>query len=155
MSAAIPLIAKSGDELKDAKRRAAPHWRPILHAVCDHGVALAGIYQDRGPFRVPRGRPTILLLGDDLDASFGPTHFHAKSVQRFVRRCRYGIVVACSPEVALYLTAASIASALRKDVVLVETRPEHEADWVDRLRQIKPGLPLMVGMVRPQSEARH
>lgn len=155
MSDHVPFIAKSGDELMDAQRRAAPHWRPILHAVRNHGVTLAGIYQDDAPFRIPRGRPTILLLGDDLDASVGPAHFHAKSLRRFVSRCCYGIVVACSPEIALYLTAATIASGLRKDVVLVETRPEHEADWVDRLRQIKPGLPLMVGMVRPQSEARH
>lgn len=155
MSADVPFTFKTSAEMDRLEERAAPHWRAVYYAMRQHGIAFGGIIQDRSPFRIPRDRPTLLLLGDDLDASHGPAGFHAKSVRRFVERCRYGVVVACSPETVLYATAASIVAATRGDVVLIETRPEHEADWVNRLREIKPGLPLMVGMVRPTSEARH
>ncbi len=155
MSAAVPFTPKSRAEVERLEEQAAPHWRPVYYAMRHHGIAFGGIIQDRKPFRIPRARPTLLLLGDDLDASYGPVGFHPKSVRRFVERCCYGVVVACSPEVVLYATAAAVVTATRSDVVLIETRPEHEADWVDRLRAIKPGLPLLVGMVRPASEAHH
>jgi hypothetical protein len=113
------------------------------------------VLQHQGEFAFAIDKPTILLLGDDLDEAFGPTAFHAKSMRRFIKRCGLVVVVACEPKPELYAMAAETAILTRQHVAIVETRSEHEADWIHHLRRVKPQLPLLVGTVSPPTEARH
>jgi hypothetical protein len=129
---------------------AAPHLRPIFIAVHDAGVGFAIVAQNSGPFDFPPNRPTILVLGDDMLESLGPKAFHETSLKRFVKRCRGAVIVASEPIVVAYASAAATAAGLRFDMVIVETRPEHEADWKNALDAINPNLAYILCSVKPE-----
>ncbi len=126
------------------------HLRPLYHAVRDYGISFAIVTQGAGRFAFPSDKPVITLLGDDLHEALGPPAFHRKSVRQFVATCRAAVIVACDPQPKFYIAAATTAVLLRQNVVIVETRPEHEADWFDLVRQITPDINLLVGTVRPE-----
>jgi len=118
----------------------AAHWRPILEAVRDFGVALCSVPRCREPFAPVRDKPAITVIGDDTGASSGPDAFHRKSLARFVRRCSHAVLVASEPVYTAYAIAATVAAFARHDVIIVETTSHHEADWKKTLDSIKPDL---------------
>jgi hypothetical protein len=81
--------------------------------------------------------------------SCGPKAFHQESLFRFVARCRGAVIVACEPVPVAYGSAARTAAELRQDVIIVETRPEHEADWKAALDAINPNLGYILCGVKP------
>jgi hypothetical protein len=125
------------------------YWRPIWTAVRDAGVGLCIIPQGGQPFDLPTNRPTILVIGDDMFESKGPQAFLYESLCRFVRRCRRAVIVASEPIPSAYASAAEAAAGLRQDVIIVETRPEHEADWKNTLDVINPDLAYLLCLVKP------
>lgn len=129
---------------------AGQHFRPIWLAVRDSGVAFCVVPQGGEAFDPPAGRPTIALIGDDMLVSRGPAAFHRPSLDRFVRRCRGAVIVACEPLRVAYASAAAVAAGLRLNVIIVETRPEHEADWKATLDGINPSLGYILCTVRPE-----
>ncbi len=131
------------------------HLRPMYLAVRDHGVSFAVVTQRAGRFAFPSDKPVVALLGDDLDEALGPAGFHLKSVRRFVASCEGAVIIACDPQPRLYIAAATVAVMLRRNAVIIETRSEHEADWVDLIRSIKPDIRMLLGTVRPPTEAQH
>ena len=130
------------------------HLRHVYRAVRDGAVTFGFVTQRSGRFAFPSRLPVIAIFGDDLDEALGPAGFHRKSVRRFVASCAGAVVIACDAQPPLYHAAAA-AVVLRRNVVLVETRSEHEADWIDLIRSIKPDIRMLVGTVRPPTEARH
>ena len=126
------------------------HLRPIWIAVRDAGIACCIVPQGGEPFDPPEDRPTIVILGDDMLESLGPAAFHGPSLTSFVRRCRGAVIVACEPVPLAYATAAGTAAGLRFNIVIVETRPEHEADWKHALDAINPDLNYILCSVRPE-----
>jgi hypothetical protein len=140
-------IAAPHSRLTTAIDTVSPHWRPILTVVRDAGVALCMVPHGGHRFDPSRDKPTILVMDDDALGSKGPGAFHHKSLRRFVQRCRHAVIVACEPLPVAYATAAVIAG-LRQDVILVETRSEHEADWKAALDAIKPNLTYLLCSVK-------
>ena len=122
---------------------------PILEAVRDFGCGWATIPQHAGRFKIPAGRPTIGIIGDDMLEALGPAAFHRKSLRRLVASCAGGVLVSCAPELQLYAAAAVVAAERRRNAVLVETRPEREAEWLAFLGEVNPTMRLVVGTVRP------
>ncbi len=131
------------------------HWRPVYRAVRDHGVALAMIDQRSGPFRLPSDKPVIAVFNDDTETPLGPTGFNRKSVRRFAARAHLAVVVSCEPLVPLYAAAGMMAAMMRRDVLLIESQPRWESDWVDLVQAAHPGVHTLIGAVKPASEARH
>lgn len=131
------------------------HLRDLYRAVRDYGISFATVTQHAGRFAFPSDKPVVALLGDDMHQALGPTAFHRKSVRRFVASCKAAVIVACEAQPRFYMAAAVTAAVLRQNVVVVETRSEHEADWFDLLREINPSINMLVGAVRPETEARH
>jgi hypothetical protein len=129
------------------------HLRPIWIAVRDAGVACCIVPQGGEPFELPEGKPTIVILGDDMLQSLGPSAFHRPSLKRFVKRCRGAVVVACEPVPLAYAVAAGTAASLGFNIVIVETRPEHEADWKNALDAINPDLSYIFCSVPPEGHA--
>jgi hypothetical protein len=129
------------------------HLRPIWIAVRDAGVACGIVPQGGEAFDPPEDKPTIIIIGDDMLESLGPIAFHQPSLKRFVKRCRGAVIVACEPLLVAYATAAATAAGLRFNVVIVETRPEHEADWKQALDAINPDLNYILCSVRPEGHA--
>lgn len=149
-----PSLA-SRERLTHAIERGAEHYRPIWMAVRDFGCAYALIAQKAGAFDVTGPMPTILVIGDDLDEALGPSAFHRKSLKRYIRTCEAAIIVSCEPVLTAYAAAATIPVLKRRNVILVETLPRYEADWVALLNGIKPDVVRLIATVRPDSEVRH
>lgn len=131
------------------------HWRPIYMAVRDFGVQLAIIEQRAGAFRPPTDKPVLMVVGDDVAVPLGPAGFHRKSLRHFIGRCHAVVVVSCEPLVPLYAMAASCAAGWRRDTLLIESQPRWEQDWIDLVKASNPAAKLVVGAVRPETEARH
>jgi hypothetical protein len=125
------------------------HLTPIYEAARDFGCLLAMVPQGAGHFDPPpAGRPAIIILGDDLDQALGPSAFDEQSLRRLLKGVRLAAVVACEPLPRIYATAARHAVLLRKNVVIVETRPEHEIAWVNLIRSIAPDAAFLLGSVK-------
>ncbi len=127
----------------------APHLRPILEACRDHGCGWATVPQRSGRFVIPVGRPTILVVGDDMEEALGVGGFSRKSLRKFVSTCAGAVLVSCAPQIQLYAEAAAIAAVRRRNAVLVETRLEREAEWLAFLREVRSSLGVLVGTVGP------
>ena len=130
-------------------------WRPIYRAVRDYGVALAMIEQRSGVFRPPTDKPVVLCLNDDTAEPLGPDGFNRKSVRRFATRARLVVIVSCAPLVPLYAAAGVAAAVSRYDVLLIESQPRWEQDWIDLIQTAHPGVQTLIGAVRPETESRH
>ena len=125
------------------------HLAPLYKAARDHGCIVGIITQGSGRFDPPpAGRPVITIIGDDLAEALGPAAFHERSLRRLLKGVRLAAVVACEPLPEIYASAARHAVLLRKNVVIVETRPEQEIAWVNLIRSIAPDAAFLLGSVK-------
>jgi hypothetical protein len=93
------------------------------------------------PFHARKNQPTIFVICDDVPESKGPEAVHRNSLQKFVKRCTGAVIVSSEPRVVAYAAAAArAAESGGQDVIIVETRAEHEADWKHALDAINPNL---------------
>lgn len=130
--------------LDDAVRRAPQHLRPLWEAVRDWNCTHAFIQQGKARFALaPDRRPCIALIGDDMHTSLGPDGFHRKSLRRLIERCSAaGVMVGLEPQA--YQRVCTNAVLLRQNVVIVETRTQHEIEWVNFLREVNPQIGMLV-----------
>ena len=125
------------------------HLAPLYEAARDFGCLLAMVPQGVGPFDAPGAdRPVIAVIGDDLDEALGPSAFDEQSLRRLLRGVRLAAVVACEPLPGIYAEAARHAVLLRKNVVIVETQPEHEIAWFNLIKLIAPDAAFLLGSVK-------
>ncbi len=125
------------------------HLAPLYEAVRDFGCALVVVPQGLEPFELlTADMPCIIVLGDDLVEALGPAAFDAKSLRRALKGVRLAAIVGCGPSPEFYESAARHAVLLRKNVVIVETQPEHEIAWVNLIRSIAPDTAFLLGSVR-------
>ena len=148
-------IMATRERLTFAVEHGPEHLRPLYLAARDFGVRLATIEQRAGAFRPPTDKPVLMVLGDDTLTPLGPAGFDRKSVKRFAARCDVAVVMSCAPLLAGYAAAAACAAGYRRDALIVESQPKHEQAWLDLLREANPSMRIIVGAVRPASEARH
>jgi hypothetical protein len=120
------------------------HLLPIMIAVRDYGIAFAQILQDGGPVSFSFDKPTIILLGDDLEEAKGPSAFHDESVRAVLGNVSRVIIVACDAQPRFYALAATRAAMDRQHVLIIETRPQHEGDWCALIQNIGTGLPIVL-----------
>jgi hypothetical protein len=114
---------------------------PVMLAVLDRGCGF-GIVRARAPWRMPSDRPVIVTLGDDGDAETiaGSARFHLQSIRRFSKTCRAAFIIATAPVAKLYAAAAAEAAIGRHNVIVVETKLRHAADWVEVLQKANPRI---------------
>lgn len=104
------------------------HQQPLWDAVL-RGCTYATVVQGDGAFRIPTGRPAVVVLGDDLDASRGPSAFHRRSLDRYLSRCMGVAIISCEALPEAYTSLAFQAVNNRQDVAIIETQPEHAPAW--------------------------
>jgi hypothetical protein len=136
--------------LDRAMEHAEPHLRPVLQAVRDHQVGLLFIGQQSSPFRLPadRKRPAIIIIGDDLEQAVGPEQFHLPSIRRAVRASHSFAVISSAPPADLYQAMSTTAAVTRRNVMIVETRPEQEIQWVSLIQRLAPRQPICLSTVK-------
>ena len=130
---AIPL-----SKLDDLCRDGHAHLREIYVAMRTAGIGLALIQQRTGPFHPPKGRAFIGLIGDDTDRSLGPDGFDRASIRRLLALTHGVCVMSCELVPRVYATAAAVAR-LGIATAIIETRPEHEAEWLALVKEAAPG----------------
>lgn len=150
----VSFTGAGRDALDAALARAPDHFRPLFKAVRDEGCGLTIVGQGRERFAPGTDRPQLVVISDDMAAALGPNAFHARSLRRYLPRCGAAVVMACQPLPALYWEASSWAALRRRDVLIVETRPEREADWLDLIRAEAPAdVALGLGTTAPAGRA--
>jgi len=55
----------------------------------------------------------------------------------------------------VYTLFAEIAGLWRKSMVIIETRPEHEMQWIARVNEIAPNTHLVVSTPKPEEASKH
>jgi hypothetical protein len=128
---------------------APPHLHPIIEAVRDGHVGMMFVGQAADPFRLPNepGRPAIVIIGDDFDRAVGPSGFHLPSIRRAIRACTAFAVISCEPLPHVYGVSAITATLSRRNVMLIETRPEQELAWLELIQKLAPGRPITLATV--------
>ena len=133
----------------EAMLQAADHLKPLVAAVRDDGCVWGTVLQHSGSFAPPGGKPTILVLGDDMLTALGPAAFDRASVDGFVKTCAFGAIISCAPLPTVYAAAARHAAVSRGNSVIVETQLTEERAWIERLKAIRPDISLVVATVQP------
>lgn len=133
----------------EAVRVSAPHLVPIMLAVRDHRVGMLSVPQGAEAFAFPpdKRRKAVVLIGDDMETSIGPDGFHLPSIRRLIRACGAFAVVsgAATPDV---YGALATAAVLGRHALIVETRLEHEFQWVQLIQKLAPRRPLILSTVK-------
>ncbi len=125
------------------------YLRPIIEAVRDSHVGMMFVPQIDEPFRLPREDkcPAIIIIGDDFDRAVGPAGFHLPSIRRAIRACTAFAVISCEPLPHVYGVIAITATLTRRNVMLIETRPEQELAWLGLIQKLAPGRPITLATV--------
>ena len=118
----------------------------IVAAVRDDGVGFCLVPHGGLPFDLPANIPIIVLISDHAPEAKGPQAFHQESLRSFVTRCTGAVIVSRKPPPGAYFMAAVYAAVRRQNVVIVETRPEHEADWKAALDTTNPDLDYLLDL---------
>lgn len=125
-----------------------PEWhQSLLRAVRDSDCDYMLVTQQAGRFFFPRQRaaPRMLVMGDDygLGGSRGPAAFDAQSIRIFLPRCAMVVLISGAPDRALYEMAASVAAHQRRNVLVIETRPPHDQDWMRFIGEVAPHVQVL------------
>lgn len=140
MNDGVTHTGATRDNLSAAIAQAPCHLKPVLETVRDHGVGMLFVSQGMHPFRIPGPprKPAVVIFGDDLEQSLGPVGFHQSSVRRAIRECSEFAVISAAPEPAVYAAMSTAVAVNRSNVLIVETRLEHEFQWVALIRKLAP-----------------
>jgi len=132
--------AATSEGLAAALEFSPQYLRPILECIRDYDTAMFFVGQSPEPFRRPKdpGRPAIFIIGDDFDQAVGPEGFHMPSIRRAIRACDAFAIVSSAPQEAVYASIAVTAAASRRNVMLIETRPEKEIPWLALVQKLAP-----------------
>ena len=129
------------------------HLRILYSAIRHGGCGLASVPQGKDKFPAEHDRPAIFLIGDDTDTSLGPDGFHRASLRRAIKSCAAFSVISCEAVPTAYGAVAGAAALLRQNVMIVETRLAHEADWYNLISKLAPGVPILLATVKPAGRA--
>lgn len=142
------------DAIIDGSIPRPPHVRVLAKAMRYGGLRLACVAPGQaGDFRLKGNRPTVCLILDDLEVSCGPTAFCRKSLRRVIKAAASAAVVVCEPPPGIYAAVAEVAIFTRKPGLIVETQLDHEADWMNLIRDTDPSLPLILATVKAREHA--
>ena len=136
--------------LDQALARSPAHLRPVMDAICAHHVSLLYVTQGLQPFAIPRDpqRSTVVIIGDDNDRADGPGGFHLPSLRRVIRASVAFAVVSSAPPTVVYASMTAAAVITRRNILLIETRPEQELQWVSLIQKYALGGPLWLATVK-------
>lgn len=94
----------------------------------------------RGFLTVNDRRSSFTLICDDDGTSLGPKQFSGSQMRTRIALADHAYLLAWDYDPLLYSAACLAASVLRQNVVFVETRLAHEADWISFIETINPNI---------------
>lgn len=138
------------EQLETKVAAEAAHLLPIVQAIRDHGVGFLVIPQRATGLH--RGikllqRPFIVMVGDDTDCALGPVQYESKALDRLIVMADGVAIISCAPPPEAYSSIALMAMAQRNGLI-IETRPEQEISWTNRVQAVCPEMPILLCTVK-------
>lgn len=153
MAAEVPLL-KVPDQALANFVQTGEHLAPIMQAVRDFGVSMIfvpqGIKDHHEALPAVLAEPFIALIGDDMYQALGPKAFGKKMLTRLIREADVAAIIATAPIYAVYDQMSQQAALARRNVLIIETLPNRELEWVAALRKVHPKLATTLCTVKPE-----
>ncbi|MEN9924919.1 MAG: hypothetical protein RL268_1045, partial [Pseudomonadota bacterium] len=78
--------------------------------------------------------------------------FDRKMLTRLIRQADVAAIIACEALYEVYDQMSQQAAIGRRNVLIIETRPERELEWLTCLRSEVPKLPITLCTVKPEAQ---
>lgn len=153
MAAETPLLTLPDAVLSDLEEDGR-HLAPIMRAVRDYGVSMIiipqGIKDHHEALPAVLAEPFVALIGDDMYQTLGPKAFGRKMLTRLIRQADVAAIVASEAVYEVYDQMSQQAALARRNVLIIETLPSRELEWLAALRKVAPNLPTTLCTVQPE-----
>ncbi len=153
MALEIPLL-KLPDHVLAACQQGGRHLTPVMQAVRYYGVSMVfvpqGIKDEHEALPAVLAKPFIALIGDDMHQALGPRAFGKKMLTRLIREADTAAIIACEAIYDVYDQMSQKAAIGRRNVLIIETLPKRELEWLSCLRSVAPNLPITLCKVKPE-----
>ncbi len=155
MAVEIPLL-KLPDHVLAACQQGGRHLTPVMQAVRYYGVSMVfvpqGIKDEHEALPAVLAKPFIALIGDDMHQALGPKAFGKKMLTRLIREADTAAIIACEAIYDVYDQMSQKAAIGRRNVLIIETLPRRELEWLSCLRSVAPNLPITLCTVKPEGQ---
>lgn len=137
------------------------HLKHIMVAMRNYGISFFPIVQNSPRFDIHQLKYTrgfVALIGDDTTCSMGPDHFDRAErvvMRQLLNKCSHVAIISSAVVPRLYDCMARLAGQVPTGALIIETRPEHEVQWVERIYRLSPDMPLMVSTPNPDKMAEY
>ena len=122
----------------------ASHYRPILLAAADFGIAFGQLMQGcsgKAPLPPPE-RGCVYVVGDDTDHAEGPNGFRKAGVRRIIRKATHIAVHSGAAIPEIYATAA-LAASVGGFAVIIETQEDRQIEWLQLALDVAPAASIL------------
>ena len=153
MAVEVPLL-KVPDHVLAACQQGGRHLTPVMQAVRYYGVSM--VFVPQGVKDLDETLPDVLaepfiaLIGDDMYRALGPKAFGKKMLTRLIRQADVAAIVASEAVHEVYDQLSQQAALARRNVLIIETLPNRELEWLGALRKVAPELPITLCTVKPE-----
>jgi len=144
-----------------AAQQTPTHLKHIMIAMRDYGISFFTILQNSPRFETEQLEHTwgfVAVIGDDTNCSMGPDNFNRVErviLKQLVDKCSYVAIISSEIVVGLYDFMAQMAGQRQTGALIIETRPEHELQWAERIRALSPHIPLVISTPYPEKMSRY
>ncbi len=153
MAVEVPL-RKVPDHVLAACQQDGRHLTPVMQAVRYYGVSMVfvpqGIKDHHEALPAALAEPFIALIGDDMHQALGPKALGQKMLSRLISQADAAAIIACEAIYEVYDQMSQQAAIGRRNVLIIETRPERELEWLAVLNKVHPKLPITLCTVKPE-----
>ena len=138
-----------------AENKSAPHLNSIYAAIRDYKINFFVLPPDGRPLQsdmLNAAAPFTAIIGDDTDRSVGPNGFDKPSLRLLIRKATSAAVISSEIVPNIYTLMSLMSGMLRANTVIVETRPQHEMEWIRFLQDASPHIPMVVSTALPEQK---
>lgn len=89
-------------------------------------------------------RVSITLIADDDGRSVGPEHFRSPLLDARMASANIAFILAWAAEPIFYGMAAMSVAFWSKNILFVETRINHEQQWIDHINAVNPSIQFVI-----------
>ncbi len=142
-----------------ASRLMPPHTKCVLNAMRNYGICLISVSRidQQEPFNpcdLEDVYGFVAIISDDTPYSLGPDRFNSDLLKGLIAKTSCAAIISTEPVIGIYDTLSLVAGQRQTGSLVVETEPEHEVQWVERIRAFSPQMPLIISTQHPEKMAK-
>jgi hypothetical protein len=82
--------------------------------------------------------------------ALGPKAFGKQMLTRLIDQADVATIIACEALYDVYDQMSQIAAIGRRNVLIIETLPKRELEWIAAIRSVRPKLTITLCTVKPE-----